>query len=71
MHKKNGDPFPDRVRPASCSICIIPTLALPKSGRGSKRFIFLSACLIRKLPVFSLCMSDNRQFILSHCFYCM
>ena len=35
------------------SLSMVPTLALPKSGGGSKRFIFLSACLIRKLPVFS------------------
>ena len=29
-----------------------PTLALSKSGRGSKRFSLLSACFLRKLPVF-------------------
>lgn len=35
-----------------CLSFSIPTLALSKSGHRSKRFSFLSACLIRKLPCF-------------------
>lgn len=47
--KKTGKP--DKVTPASSASQYVPTLALSKSGCGSKRFSLLSACFIRKLPV--------------------
>ena len=40
-----------------CLSFSIPTLALSKSGHRSKRFSFLSACLIRKLPCLHLLYS--------------